>query len=582
MFNAIQNMKLAKKMTIAVVPTIIMLIVSIIFSAVRINKTEDDVTEIYYDTLYKTATDLISADRDFYQALTAQIQINELGNRPNDDPEKAALISSFVENSQQTLDGVEGAMADAKNEESLYTGTTNSAGKNLQTLHDEFSTHYSKYTELSNAAENGDVNFDAMMEEFNAARLAINDMTEVVESWAVNEHTALAASTTRTIVLMIVIFGILIIAVVVFAVSIIVSVIRGIKEVIAGMNTIASGNLAVDIDLEKAGNDEIGEAKKTTAELAEKLKDIISKTKEMSGNLNQSGADLADSSEQASTASGQVTEAVEEVSKGAVSQAESVQTAASNTQDMGTDIDSITEDVEQLNGYASSMKASCDEVVDTMSELIRQNEVVTSSANDIHNTINATNSSAQEIAKFSDAIQSIASQTNLLALNASIEAARAGEAGRGFAVVATEIGSLADQSKESADMINGIVSRLLSDAKSSVAVMETLNENLQAQATKLTDTQDSVSSMRGNVDEVSQSVSNIAGRIDGLNKAKYELSRIVEDLSAISEENAASTQETNASMEELNATFMMISDSAGQLQTLASELEDTISYFSVN
>ncbi|WP_177174937.1 hypothetical protein [Butyrivibrio fibrisolvens] len=48
----------------------------------------------------------------------------------------------------------------------------------------------------------------------------------------------------------------------------------------------------------------------------------------------------------------------------------------------------------------------------------------------------------------------------------------------------------------------------------------------------------------------------------------------------ISEENAASTEETNASMQELNATFAMISESANKLQTIATDLTSTISYFS--
>lgn len=354
------------------------------------------------------------------------------------------------------------------------------------------------------------------------------------------------------------------------------------KEIVSNIGKLSEGKLGFRFsDRVMSRDDEFGKIAEATAELRDRLTEVISTTLDLSGQVEKSGAELSSSADQASQASGQVTDAVDEISKGAVSQAEGVQDSAGNTSEMGENIDGITFSVDELSVVAEEMMQASNRTVEALEKLMAQNQTVMDAMQEIDFQIRATNDAVKEIADASNVITDISSQTNLLALNASIEAARAGEAGRGFAVVATEIGSLADQSGNAAVSINQIVSNLVTESQKSVETISHLNEGFAAQNDQLHATKEDMDGMVENVQNVGQSSRVISEKIQLLNESKDRLNSIIADLSAISEENAASTEETNASMQELNATFEVINTSASDLKNLAVSLNNEIRFFTL-
>ncbi len=357
---------------------------------------------------------------------------------------------------------------------------------------------------------------------------------------------------------------------------------RSMRDIVSGLQSLEGGELSFYInDRTFNRKDELGVIASSSAQVRDKLQDVISATKKLSEDVTNSGVSLASSAEAASRVAEQVTCAVEDISRGAQSQAESMENSVNNTTEMGESIDDITERIEDLSAAANDMLTGANRTVDTLENLMAKNEDVMSSMQDINEQIRQTNNSVKDIAEASNIITAIAEQTHLLSLNATIEAARAGEYGKGFTVVASEIGQLSAQSKQAAVSIKKIVETLVNESQKSVDTIEELSESMKEQNNQLTSTKDDMDSVVVNVNNVDSSTKMIAEKIHLLNELKTGFSDIISELSAISQQNAASTQETNASMEELNATFSLISEAANDLRSMAETLNEKMAFFTL-
>ena len=161
-----------------------------------------------------------------------------------------------------------------------------------------------------------------------------------------------------------------------------------------------------------------------------------------------------------------------------------------------------------------------------------------------------------QISSISDLVTDIANETNMLALNAAVEAARAGEQGKGFTVVADEIRKLAEQSKGSAEKINGLVNDIQAAINSTIMVTD------QGQKTAIKGIQLAENSATA-FSEIADAVNNVF-----VNSQQISMS---------SKQQAVAVQQVISAMNAINLGAQETTSGIGQVKNAASDLNKNAS-----
>lgn len=320
---------------------------------------------------------------------------------------------------------------------------------------------------------------------------------------------------------------------------------------------LAEGNLDVTLDI--ASENEIGELADSIQKTVDRLKEYINYIDEISsvldrladgklkftlkydyagefakvktallhisGSFEQMIKDIIDSSTQVSIGADELSKAAQNIAEGAMTQAASVQELVATTESVSQQVEENTEDAQKSATETSRVTHMMQDSREQMNQMMEAMNKITETSNEVVSIIKT--------------IEDIADQTNLLALNASIEAARAGEAGKGFAVVASEIGSLADDSSKAANNTRNLIEISLQqiDRGSSLAqnVVQSMQDVLDA------------------VEEVNGMIGKSAENNEAQNQSMEQIRVGIEDISKGVEDNSASAEETSATSQELAA-----------------------------
>lgn len=325
--------------------------------------------------------------------------------------------------------------------------------------------------------------------------------------------------------------------------------------------------------------DETGVMANAVAVLRQELIEIINDIKGQSRELYNASEQLDEDAKNTTVTMEQVESAVGDIALGATNQATETQAATENVIVMGNMIEETSGDVSTLKVTADGMKDISRDAQNLLSELMQENERTRESIDEIYRQTNITNESALKIKEATALITAIAEETNLLSLNASIEAARAGEQGRGFAVVASQIQKLAEQSSESAQKIEHITTELISDSSVAVETMQVVKDNMDAQSTKMVQTDKMFETFNSGVISSINAVDGIATKTGKLDVSRVNVVDVVQNLSAIAEENAASSEESSASVTQVTEIVTDISENANKLKAVAVKLEELVQIF---
>lgn len=341
--------------------------------------------------------------------------------------------------------------------------------------------------------------------------------------------------------------------------------------------------LAVRLSKYDFSEDVVVKSKDEFGETADALNSAQENIRQFIKEINTETMDLTAASEELSAVTAEVSERIVGINKSTEDIVGSMKTSTESASIINSSMNDINSNIVELAEKSNDSSVISADFKQKSLNMKAQNEKDTAYTNDLCNEKENKILESIDKAKVVDEIYSmvgtikeIADQTNLLSLNAAIEAARAGEAGKGFSVVAEEVRNLAEQSSESAVVIEETVTKvkdtfgnLSSDSREMLGF---LNQDILNKFTQITDDGEYYYSNAEKISGISREIAEMSTKLADTFKRVNELVSKMSDSASESAENTSvileNITDATASMEEVSATAENQSVSAQKLNEL--------------
>ncbi len=345
------------------------------------------------------------------------------------------------------------------------------------------------------------------------------------------------------------------------------------------MNEGEQGNLSVRTSIRS--KDEIGQLGESFNRMMEQISLLVKQTNQSALDVLATATELSNVSKQTALSSKEISMATEQIASGASTLASEAEKGNGITIELGEQMRIVVDANMDMGKAAHNVRGVSEQGTGTMSELIGKTEQTEKMTRSMVEKVDKLKESTDSIRKILDMLNAIAKQTNILSLNATIEAARAGAAGKGFMVVADEIRKLADQSRQSIDVVGQITDTIQTEIAETVDVLSDAYPIFQEQISSVKDTDKLFSTVRGEMESFITKLDDVTQSLQTLESSQMTLSEAMSSVSAVSQESSATSEQVaSLSNQQLSSSDGLV-QMAEKLEALSKSLQEILQRFKV-
>jgi methyl-accepting chemotaxis protein len=347
------------------------------------------------------------------------------------------------------------------------------------------------------------------------------------------------------------------------------------------MNDGAGGNLTVRSTIKKR-QDEIGELSESFNRMMTQIKELAVQTTRSAEDVLLTANDLTEASRKTALSAREIAVATEEIAGGATSLAMEAERGSDLTANIDVQMKNVIDANDQMVISAGEVEKASEQGTAYMGVLIEKTGMTEQMTRSMVEKVDALKESTGSIVKILDVLNNLTKQTNILSLNATIEAARAGAAGKGFMVVADEIRKLADQSRQSIDIVGQITEKIRGEIDETVDVLSDAYPLFQEQIGSVKEANQIFLSVQGQMGQFAEKLDQVTGSISQLNESQTVLAEAMTNVSAVAEQSSATSEEVaSLSSEQLSISDGMVGLSE-KLDAVSRGLKQSLSQFKID